>query len=125
MRIGLRIGVLMGGTSAEREISLRSGKAIEHALIAQGLSVEGIDVGPDIVEKIRVAKVEVAFIALHGRGGEDGTIQGLLELLGISYTGSGVLASALAMACLVGVAGALAPAIRAARTGVIVALRKA
>ena len=97
MKIDLRVGVLMGGTSAEREVSLRSGKAIEQALNAQGLSVTGIDVGPDVVEKIGAAKVEVAFIALHGRGGEDGTIQGLLELLKIPYTGSGVLASALAM----------------------------
>jgi len=97
MKIDLRVGVLMGGTSAEREVSLRSGRAIEQALRAQGLSVAGIDVGPDIVEKIDAAKVEVAFIALHGRGGEDGTMQGLLELLEIPYTGSGVLASALAM----------------------------
>ncbi len=97
MKIDVRVGVLMGGTSAEREVSLRSGKAIEQALSAQGLSVAGIDVGPDVVEKIGAAKVEVAFIALHGRGGEDGTIQGLLELLKIPYTGSGVLASALAM----------------------------
>jgi len=97
MKIDLRVGVLMGGTSAEREVSLRSGKAIEQALNAQGLSVAGIDVGPDVVEKIGAAKVEVAFIALHGRGGEDGTIQGLLELLKIPYTGSGVLASALAI----------------------------
>jgi D-alanine-D-alanine ligase len=97
MKIDVRVGVLMGGTSAEREVSLRSGKAIELSLRAQGLSVAGIDVGPDVVEKIGTAKVEVAFIALHGRGGEDGTIQGLLELLKIPYTGSGVLASALAM----------------------------
>jgi len=97
MKIDRRIGVLMGGTSAEREVSLRSGRAIERALKAQGLEVEGIDVGPDVVERLRAGRVEVAFIALHGRGGEDGTIQGLLELSGIPYTGSGVLASALAM----------------------------
>ena len=92
-----RIGVLMGGSSAEREVSLRSGRAVEAALRAQGLEVEGIDVGSDIVEKLRAKKVAIAFIALHGRGGEDGTIQGLLEIMGIPYTGSGVLASALAM----------------------------
>ena len=97
MKIDRRIGVLMGGTSAEREVSLRSGKAVEAALRAQGLEVEAIDVGSDIVEELRGKRVEVAFIALHGRGGEDGTIQGLLEWLGIRYTGSGVLASALAM----------------------------
>jgi len=97
MKIDLRIGVLMGGSSAEREISLRSGRAVEQALRGQGFQVEGIDVGPDIVEVLRGKGVEVAFIALHGRGGEDGTIQGLLEVLGIPYTGSGVLASALAM----------------------------
>ncbi|MDH7500258.1 MAG: D-alanine--D-alanine ligase [candidate division NC10 bacterium] len=97
MRIDRRIGVLMGGSSAEREVSLRSGRAVEQALRAQGLRVEGIDVGPDIAEVLKSKGVEVAFIALHGRGGEDGTIQGLLELLGIPYTGSGVLASALAM----------------------------
>jgi len=97
MKIDRRIGVLMGGTSAEREVSLRSGKSVEAALRAQGLEVEAIDVGSDIVEELRGKRVEVAFIALHGRGGEDGTIQGLLEWLGIRYTGSGVLASALAM----------------------------
>jgi D-alanine-D-alanine ligase len=97
MRIDLRVGVLMGGASAEREVSLRSGKAVEEALRSQGLAVEGIDVGADIAEKLRASRVEAAFIALHGRGGEDGTVQGLLELMGIPYTGSGVLASALAM----------------------------
>jgi D-alanine-D-alanine ligase len=97
MNKGLRVGVLMGGISAEREVSLRSGKAVEKALRAQGLVVEGIDVGADIVEKLSAAQMDLAFIALHGRGGEDGTIQGLLELLGVPYTGSGVLASALAM----------------------------
>jgi D-alanine-D-alanine ligase len=97
MRINCRIGVLMGGTSAEREVSLRSGRAVEQALKAQGLRVDGIDVGPDIIEQLRAKGVELAFILLHGRGGEDGTIQGLLEILKIPYTGSGVLASALAM----------------------------
>jgi D-alanine-D-alanine ligase len=97
LRIDQRIGVLMGGTSAEREVSLRSGGAVLQALISQGLNAIGIDVGPDIMDRLKSEKVEVAFIALHGRGGEDGTIQGLLELSGIPYTGSGILASALAM----------------------------
>jgi len=97
MRVDLRIGVLMGGSSAEREVSLRSGRAVEEALRAQRFEVESIDVGPDIVDQLREKRVELAFIALHGRPGEDGSIQGLLEILGIPYTGSGVLASALAM----------------------------
>jgi len=97
MKIDCRIGVLMGGTSAEREVSLCSGKAVEAALRAQGLELEAIDVGSDIGERLKEKRVELAFIALHGRGGEDGTIQGLLECLGVAYTGSGILASALAM----------------------------
>ncbi|HEY5648979.1 MAG TPA: D-alanine--D-alanine ligase [Nitrospiria bacterium] len=92
-----RIGVLMGGRSAEREISLQSGRAIMESLKRQGASPVSIDVGPDIAERLAEAKIQLAFNALHGRGGEDGTIQGLLESLGIPYTGSGVLASALGM----------------------------
>ncbi len=92
-----RIGVLMGGWSGEREVSLRSGKNVLAALKRQGLDAVGIDVGRDIAQKLVKQKVEVAFIILHGPFGEDGTIQGLLEMMGIPYTGSGVLASALAM----------------------------
>jgi D-alanine-D-alanine ligase len=92
-----RIGVLMGGYSAEREISLRTGQAVQQALLRRGYDAVGIDVGPSIVERLRNDKIELAFIALHGPGGEDGTIQGLLDTLGIAYTGSGVQASAVAI----------------------------
>lgn len=91
------IGVLMGGLSAEREVSLKSGNAVLAALTAQGYRAVGIDVGHDIAEVLKREQVQAAFIALHGRYGEDGCIQGMLELMGIPYTGSGVLASALAM----------------------------
>jgi D-alanine-D-alanine ligase len=94
---GKRIGVLMGGRSGEREISLRSGKNVMAALKRQGLKAAGIDVGLDIAKKLTSLKIDVAFIILHGKYGEDGTIQGLLEMMDIPYTGSGVLASALAM----------------------------
>ena len=94
----LRIGVLCGGRSAEREVSLRSGEAVVQALLAAGYSdVIKIDVQLDLVEKLKQHRIEVAFLALHGKYGEDGTIQGLLEMLDIPYTGSGVLASALAI----------------------------
>lgn len=92
-----KIGVLMGGLSREREVSLRTGKAIHRALVEKGYSACCIDVGRDIAEKLIKEKIEIAFIALHGRFGEDGTIQGMLELMGIPYTGSGVLASALCL----------------------------
>ena len=92
-----RIGVLMGGTSAEREVSLRSGSAICKSLQGLGYNVVAIDVGPDICYVLNREKVELAFLALHGGCGENGSIQGLLEVLGIRYTGSEVLASALAM----------------------------
>jgi D-alanine-D-alanine ligase len=91
------IGVLMGGTSSEREVSLRSGTAIYNALKRFGYNVVDIDVGPDICNELNKKKVEIAFLALHGGHGENGSVQGMLEVLGISYTGSGVLASALAM----------------------------
>jgi D-alanine-D-alanine ligase len=91
------VGVLMGGASAEREVSLRTGEAILAALRRLGHAAVGIDAGADLPQQLARRKVSVAFIALHGRGGEDGTVQGLLECLGIPYTGSGVLASALAM----------------------------
>lgn len=92
-----RIGVLLGGWSREREISLRSGKLVASSLRRQGFQVTEIDVDRNLAEVLRREKVEVAFIALHGKPGEDGTIQGLLETLGVSYTGSGVLASALSL----------------------------
>jgi len=88
---------MMGGLSREREISLKTGKAILRALAERGYAVIPIDVGEDIAEKLVKEKIEYAFLALHGRFGEDGTIQGMLELMRIPYTGSGVLASALAM----------------------------
>lgn len=92
-----KIGVLYGGLSAEREVSLKSGAAVHQALAAQGYNAVMIDVGRDLAEVLRREAVEVAFIALHGRYGEDGCVQGLLEIMEIPYTGSGVLASALAM----------------------------
>jgi D-alanine-D-alanine ligase len=91
------IGVLMGGTSAERDVSLRSGLAISGALRSHGYVVKDIDVGPDVARKLLDEDVEVAFLALHGGTGEDGSVQGMLEVMEIPYTGSGVLASAMAM----------------------------
>jgi len=98
-KIGGRIGVLMGGASAERDVSLRSGEGVALALESLGLSVVRVvlDAPERFAETIVGAKLDVAFLALHGRFGEDGCVQGLLELLGIPYTGSSVLASALAM----------------------------
>ncbi|GAB6180968.1 D-alanine--D-alanine ligase [Desulfotomaculum defluvii] len=94
----MRIGVLYGGRSAEREVSLKSGEAVYQALKSAGYNdVVKIDVGYDLVEELKSQKVELAFLVLHGKYGEDGTIQGLLEMLNIPYTGSGVLASALAI----------------------------
>ena len=92
-----KIGVMMGGLSREREISLKTGTAILKALTEKGYTACSIDVGQDVAETLIKKKIECAFIALHGRFGEDGTIQGMLELMGIPYTGSGVLASALAL----------------------------
>jgi D-alanine-D-alanine ligase len=85
----------MGGLSKEREISLRSGRAVATALRAKGYDVVEVDVGRDVAEKLLKERVEVAFIALHGRYGEDGVIQGLLEIMQIPYTGSGPLPSAI------------------------------
>ena len=93
----MRVGVLMGGLSAEREISLRTGNAILTALQEAGYNACGIDAGPELPARIVEQKIELAFIALHGRGGEDGSVQGLLEIMQIPYTGSGILASALAL----------------------------
>jgi len=92
-----KVGVLMGGLSREREISLRTGKAIHKALLEKGYNACAIDVDRNIAESLIKKKIEIAFIALHGRYGEDGTIQGMLEMMGIPYTGSDVLASALAL----------------------------
>lgn len=92
-----KIGVLLGGLSEEREVSLKSGTAVHEALVAKGYNATAIDVGRDISLVLAREQIDVAFIALHGRYGEDGTIQGLLELMGVPYTGSGVLASALAL----------------------------
>jgi D-alanine-D-alanine ligase len=91
------VAVLMGGWSAEREISLRSGKACADALERSGYQVSRIDVDRDVAAALRARKPDVALNVLHGRPGEDGTLQGLLEVLGIPYSHSGVLASALAM----------------------------
>lgn len=91
------IAVLKGGWSAEREVSLTSGAAVEKALGELGYKVTAIDVQHDIAEVLKQVKPDVAFNALHGRFGEDGCIQGVLEVLEIPYTHSGVLASALAM----------------------------
>ncbi len=92
-----RVGVLMGGLSDEREISLKSGQAVLNALLAEGVDAVEIDAGRQVAQQLLEENVEVAFIALHGPYGEDGGMQGLLEVLGLPYTGSGVLASALAM----------------------------
>jgi D-alanine-D-alanine ligase len=91
------VAVLMGGWSAEREVSLRSGKACADALVQLGYRVTPIDAGRDVAAALTSAKPDVALNVLHGRPGEDGTLQGVLEVLGIPYTHSGVLASALAM----------------------------
>src|SRR5215468_7192598 len=93
----IHVAVLMGGWSSEREVSLRSGEACAKALEAQGYRVSRLDVGRDVATKLAELRPDVCFNALHGRFGEDGCIQGVLETLGIPYTHSGVLASALAM----------------------------
>jgi D-alanine-D-alanine ligase len=93
----LKIGVLLGGMSGEREVSLRSGESCYHALLSLGYRVVKIDAQRDLAARLIEEGVELAFLALHGQFGEDGTVQGMLELMGIPYTGSGVLASALAM----------------------------
>ncbi|TLX57450.1 D-alanine--D-alanine ligase [Stutzerimonas nosocomialis] len=92
-----RVAVLFGGISAEREVSLKSGQAVLGALLDAGVDAFGIDVGEDFVKRLASERIDRAFIVLHGRGGEDGSMQGLLECAGIPYTGSGILASALAM----------------------------
>jgi len=92
-----RIGVLMGGQSSEREVSLRTGAAVHGALSRRGYDAVTIDVGPTLSRDLQDQKIALAFLALHGPGGEDGSIQGFLETLGIPYTGSGVQASAVGM----------------------------
>lgn len=92
-----KVAVLLGGRSAEREVSLKSGQAVLTALRVQGVDAHAIDAGPDVLEVLAKGGYDRVFIVLHGRGGEDGVIQGALETLGLPYTGSGVLASALGM----------------------------
>ena len=92
-----RIAVLKGGRSLERQVSLRSGARVENALERLGHDVVPVDVGLDLVQRLRQEAPEAAFVALHGRDGEDGTVQELLEILGIPYTGSGILACSRAM----------------------------
>ena len=92
-----RVGVLMGGLSAEHDVSMSTGEAVCRALVDRGYDAHRILVDRDVDRAIRDADIEVAFIALHGRYGEDGCVQGMLEMMGIPYTGSSVLASALAM----------------------------
>jgi D-alanine-D-alanine ligase len=92
-----RVGVLLGGRSGEREISLMSGNGVLEALLSKGVDAHPFDPGLRCPTEIADEKFDRIFISLHGRYGEDGTIQGLLELLGLPYTGSGVLASALAI----------------------------
>jgi len=95
--VAKHVAVLMGGWSAERDVSLRSGKACADALTRLGYRVTPIDVGRDVAAALTAVKPDTALNVLHGRPGEDGTLQGLLEILGIPYSHSGVLASALAM----------------------------
>lgn len=92
-----RIGVLMGGQSAERDVSLKTGQAVHSALLRRGYDAVTIDVGPSLYKDLIDREVKIAFLALHGPGGEDGSIQGFLESLRIPYTGSGVRASAIGM----------------------------
>ncbi|RKH12036.1 D-alanine--D-alanine ligase [Corallococcus sp. CA053C] len=92
-----RVGVLFGGLSSEREVSLRTGAAVAGALRGLGYDVVDIDVGKDLPARLIAEKVDVAWLALHGRYGEDGCVQGLLEAMFIPYTGSGVMASAVGM----------------------------
>jgi D-alanine-D-alanine ligase len=92
-----RVGVLLGGWGEEKEISVKTGEAIATALEKRGHAVTRVMAGAGLDQALRNAAIDVAFLALHGRMGEDGKVQGLLEVMGVPYTGSGVLASALAM----------------------------
>ena len=93
----VRVAVLMGGDSAERDISLMSGQGVLQALLSKGVQAQAFDPSTQDLSALRGLGITHVFIALHGRHGEDGTVQGALELLGIPYTGSGVMASAIAM----------------------------
>ena len=92
-----KVAVLMGGWAAEREVSLKSGQAVLQGLLEKGIDAHGIDAGRDVLDVLREQKFDLVFNMLHGRGGEDGEIQGALELLQIPYTGCGVMASAISM----------------------------
>ena len=92
-----RVAVVYGGLSPEREISLLTGEAVLAALQSKGVDAHGIDAGIDLLEVLANGRFDRAWIALHGRGGEDGSLQGALQLMGLPYTGSGVQGSALAM----------------------------
>lgn len=92
-----KVAVLFGGTSAEREVSLKSGSAVLKALLESGVDAHALDPKDGLLPQLQAGDFDRAFIVLHGRGGEDGTVQGLLECMGIPYTGSGVLGSALSM----------------------------
>lgn len=92
-----KVGVLYGGVSAEREVSLKSGTMVLEALRRRGIDAHGFDTGFGSLADLVAQQFDRVFIALHGRGGEDGTIQGALEMIGVPYTGSGVMASAIAM----------------------------
>lgn len=92
-----RVALIYGGKSAEREISLLTGRQVSSALVEKGFHVTGLDLDDNVVTALAEARPDVVFIALHGKYGEDGCLQGLLDILGLPYVGSGVLASALAM----------------------------
>ncbi len=92
-----RVAVLMGGQSAERDISINSGTAVFNALKSQGVDVEAVDVTDNLIDRVTEKEIDRVFNMIHGRGGEDGVLQAILDVLSIPYTGSGVLASALSM----------------------------
>ncbi len=92
-----KVAVLMGGWAAEREVSLVSGRAVHEALLRRGVDAHAIDAGRDVLQVLASGGYDRVFNILHGRGGEDGVIQGALEILGLPYTGSGVMASAIGM----------------------------
>ncbi|WP_275097463.1 D-alanine--D-alanine ligase [Sedimenticola hydrogenitrophicus] len=92
-----KVAVLMGGLSAEREVSLQGGQAVLEALVRRGVNAHGVDAGRDVLSLLQQEHYDRVFIMLHGRGGEDGVIQGALESIGMPYTGSGVAGSALGM----------------------------
>src|SRR5690242_13132723 len=91
------VGLIWGGMGSEREVSLKTGAAFQKALKKLDYPHDVIDAGPDLPQVLKTKKIDCALLALHGKYGEDGTVQGILEYLKIPYTGSGVLASALAM----------------------------